>query len=81
VYVAPPPSDPEQLLVEMALRVAPIRVAEPVAEEPDDDAGSSELLFDIISGGATPLDGTDADEAEAADAASRVRGSPGGEPR
>ena len=81
VYVAPPPSDPEQLLVEMALRVAPIRVAEPVAEEPDDDAASSELLFDIISGGATPLDGTDADEAEAADAASRVRGSPGGEPR
>lgn len=81
VYVAPPPSDPEQLLVEMALRVAPILVAEPAAAEPE-EAGSSELLFDIISGGATPLDGTDADEAEAADvAASRVRGSPGGEPR
>jgi hypothetical protein len=81
VYVAPPPSDPEQLLVEMALRVSPIRVAEPVSEESDDDAASSELLFDIIAGGATPLDGTDADEAEAADVASRVRGSPGGEPR
>lgn len=81
VYVAPPPSDPEQLLVEMALRAAPVTEAEPASEEPD-EPGSTELLFNFISGGASPLDGTDADEpAERGTAASRVRGSPGGEPR
>jgi hypothetical protein len=84
VYVAPPPSDPEQVLIQSALLLSPVAAPETSESAAEEAADDRELVFDLGPGaGRSPLDDADSDEPGGGPSGMQrtVRGSPGGEPR